>query len=152
MSDFPDISSEFATAPSSAVSASGDIDFDRAASAFPDISFDGESTTVPSTYGALSAPSNDSGSVEFSFDDFDTPPKVTDVKVTGDDEIEKFEDQFPELDVPGPQVRVLVSHIEKCNVSCSYLHVYTANNVSSFKTDIWGSPTFCTISAAVVIH
>jgi hypothetical protein len=103
MSDFPDIGSEFATAPSSAISASGDFDFDRAASAFPDISLDGESTIVPSTYSTLSAPSNDSGSVEFSFDDFDNPPKVTDVKVTGDDEIEKFEDQFPELDVPGPQ-------------------------------------------------
>ncbi len=27
-----------------------------------------------------------------------------DVKVTGDDEIEKFEDQFPELDVGGTAV------------------------------------------------
>lgn len=106
MSDFPDIGSEFATAPSSAVSASGDIDFDRAASAFPDISLDGEDTVVPSTYSTLS----NSGSGGFSFDDFDTPPmeKVTNVRVTGDDEIGKFEDQFPELDVPGPQVRALV--------------------------------------------
>jgi hypothetical protein len=100
MSDFPDLGSEFTTAPSSAVSASGDIDFDRAASAFPDISLDGDDI-IPSTFDTFSTPTNDGGSGGFSFDDFDTPPKqkVTDVKVTGDDEIEKFEDQFPDIDM-----------------------------------------------------
>jgi hypothetical protein len=103
MSDFPDLGSEFATAPSSAISASGgDIDFDRAASAFPDISLDGEGDF--STPNAFSPPTiGGSGGGGFSFDDFETP-SVPNVKVTGDDEIEKFEDQFPELDVPGPQV------------------------------------------------
>jgi hypothetical protein len=97
MSDFPDFGSEFATAPSSAVSASGDIDFDRAASAFPDISLDGDDVT-PSAFDTFSTPTHTGG---FSFDDFDTPPqeKVTNVKVTGDDDIEKFEDQFPELEM-----------------------------------------------------
>jgi hypothetical protein len=102
MSDFPDL--EFATAPSSAVSP--DIDYDRAASAFPDISLDGDSV-IPTPYNAFAAPVNIGGG-EFNFDDFDSTPRenVTDVKVTGNDAIEKFEDQFPELDVPGPQVRL----------------------------------------------
>jgi len=73
-----------------------DIDFDRAASAFPDISLDGsgEFYTPPSTQ----APS-----VGFDFDNFETPlpPQTTDVKVTGDDEIQKFESEFPDIDV-GP--------------------------------------------------
>ncbi|KAF8841717.1 hypothetical protein BDN67DRAFT_1002142 [Paxillus ammoniavirescens] len=72
-----------------------DFDFDRAASAFPDISLDGEAD-VPSL-PAASAPPLSSG---FSFDDFGTPRQsFADVKVTGDDEIEQFEDQFPELDL-----------------------------------------------------
>lgn len=72
-----------------------DFDFDRAASAFPDISLDGTGD-LPS-FPAVSAPAPPSA---FSFDDFGSPPRqtFTDVKVTGDDEIEKFEDQFPELD------------------------------------------------------
>jgi hypothetical protein len=96
---------EFATAPSSAISASspGDIDFDRAASAFPDISLDGDGDFPTPTAFASGAMGGGGG---FSFDDFDTPP-APNVKVTGDDEFGKFEDQFPELDVPGPQVRWL---------------------------------------------
>lgn len=66
-----------------------EIDFDRAASAFPDISLDGD---IPE----VSAPSRG-----FSFDDFEPPrERATEVKVTGDDEIEKFESDFPELDLP----------------------------------------------------
>lgn len=106
MTDFPDIGSEFATAPSSAVG--GDIDFDRAASAFPDISLDGEGDfPTPTAFASSTIGSGGAGgSGGFSFDDFDTP--APDVKVTGDDEIDKFEDQFPELDVPGPQVSILL--------------------------------------------
>ncbi|KAG8221232.1 clathrin light chain-domain-containing protein [Butyriboletus roseoflavus] len=72
-----------------------DFDFDRAASAFPDISLDGEGD-LPS-FPAVPAPAPASA---FSFDNFGSPPRqsFTDVKVTGDDELEKFEDQFPELD------------------------------------------------------
>jgi hypothetical protein len=103
MSDFPDLGSEFATAPSSAV---GDIDFDRAASAFPDISLDGDGDFNAFSSSTVSAAGAASISRGFSFDDFGSPP-VPDVKVTGDDEIDKFEDQFPELDVPGPQVSVI---------------------------------------------
>jgi hypothetical protein len=75
-----------------------EIDFDRAASAFPDISLDGEGDIpIPSQAPPLAAKSN-SG---FSFDDFDSPPTFQDtaVKVTGDDEIEKFESDFPDIDV-----------------------------------------------------
>jgi len=100
MSDFPDLSSGFATAP---VSPSGaDTDFDRAASAFPDISLDGDGDFNAFSSSAVGSGGGLGMGGGFSFDDFDTPP-VTDVKVTGDDEIEKFEDQFPELDVPAPQ-------------------------------------------------
>src|ERR1700722_7061645 len=78
-----------------------DIDFDRAASAFPDISLDGsgEFYTTPSTQ----AP----GPVcWFRFRQFDNlenplPPKTTDVKVTGDGESQTFESEFPDIDV-GP--------------------------------------------------
>lgn len=80
------------------VTAGGDdIDFDAAASAFPDISLDGEGD-VPSYSSPPAAQQTSSG---FSFDDFGSPPPQNDVKVTGDDEIEKFEDQFPDIDV-GP--------------------------------------------------
>ncbi|KAL4068654.1 clathrin light chain-domain-containing protein [Scleroderma yunnanense] len=76
-----------------------DFDFDRAASAFPDISLDGEGD-VPSL-PTMTAPPVPAG---FSFDDFGSPPRAsyTDVKVTGDDEIDKFEGQFPDIDVGKP--------------------------------------------------
>ncbi|KAG6864788.1 hypothetical protein C0991_007162 [Blastosporella zonata] len=71
-----------------------EIDFDRAASAFPDISLDGEGDIpLPSQ-----APPVTSG---FSFDDFDAPANP--VKVTGDDELEKFQNEFPDIDVAQPQ-------------------------------------------------
>ncbi|TFK81682.1 clathrin light chain [Polyporus arcularius HHB13444] len=80
--------------------AGGDIDFDLAASAFPEISLDG-SGDISSP--PVAPPLSSSGS--FSFDDFSTPPQThaTEVKVTGDDEIEKFESEFPDIEVP--QVR-----------------------------------------------
>jgi hypothetical protein len=76
-----------------------DIDFDRAASAFPDISLDGI-TDIPSlsTFGGGGGPIARSTS-GFSFDDFDTAPQSA-VTVTGTDEIEKFENEFPEIPVP----------------------------------------------------
>ena len=85
-----------------------DIDFDRAASAFPDISLDGEGdiptfTTPPSLTPAPAGP--------FDLDAFGGPTK-RDVRVTGhdsDDEIGKFESEFPELEVP--QVRYRNTHI-----------------------------------------
>jgi len=89
-----------------------DFDFDRAASAFPAISLDGAGD-LPS-FSAVPAPAPGPPSA-FSFDDFGSPPRQTfnEVKVTGDDEIEKFEDQFPELDVG--HVR-LVSDRTPCGV------------------------------------
>jgi hypothetical protein len=81
----------------------GDIDFDRAASAFPDISLGGDSdiptfTTPPSYTPAPAGP--------FDLDAFGGPTPTREVRVTGhdeDDEIGKFESEFPELEVP--QVR-----------------------------------------------
>ena len=82
-----------------------DIDFDRAASAFPDISLDG-SGDIPLVPSAPSVQLGDQDS-DF-FDAFDAVPPLpqqqqqqqTAVRVTGDDEIEKFESDFPEIDVP----------------------------------------------------
>ncbi|PFH52179.1 hypothetical protein AMATHDRAFT_46536 [Amanita thiersii Skay4041] len=74
-----------------------EIDFERAASAFPDISLDGD-TDIPIMPAAPPAGRPSSG---FSFDRFDAIPAQRDtvVKVTGDDEIEKFESEFPDIDV-----------------------------------------------------
>jgi len=85
MSDF--MSSDFTSG------GADEIDFDAAASAFPDISLDGDIPSVP----AAAARSNS----DFFLDEFDAPPETI-VKVTGDDEIEKFSSEFPDIDV-GPQ-------------------------------------------------
>lgn len=76
-----------------------DIDLDRAASAFPDISLDGTGdipTPAPVAPPVASDP--------LSFDGFPAPSgqRTQDVKVTGDDEIERFEDQFPDIEVDKP--------------------------------------------------
>jgi hypothetical protein len=61
----------------------------------------GDIPSLSTQHSTSSIPSQSGG---FSFDDFDAPE--TNVKVTGDDEIEKFENEFPELDA-GP-VRAFV--------------------------------------------
>lgn len=82
-------------------SSSDDIDFDRAASAFPDISLDGSSDIPTPTLGGAPVLSHQTSTSSYAdFDDFTTPPPHTDVKVTGDDEFEQFESQFPDIDVP----------------------------------------------------
>lgn len=88
-------------------SSNDEIDFDRAASAFPDISLDG-SGDIPSLSSQPPAPGRNPGS-GFSFDTFDTPPPQNDVRVTGDDEIEKFESEFPEINVAPVSLVVLRS-------------------------------------------
>lgn len=79
-----------------------EIDFDLAASAYPDINLDG-TTEIPT------APAGRSNS-GFSFDDFDDhnlDKRDSTVRVTGDDEIDKFESEFP--DIGAPQVCRLCS-------------------------------------------
>ena len=90
-----ELSNPTETGGSFATATGGDeIDFDRAASAFPDISLDGDVPSVPSVPAGAS-------SGGFDFDSFDAPlERTTEVKVTGDDEIEKFESEFPELELP----------------------------------------------------
>ncbi|THH13778.1 hypothetical protein EW146_g6474 [Bondarzewia mesenterica] len=77
---------------------SGDdeIDFDRAASAFPDISLDGEGD-IPS--GPILPTANGPALGGFDLGDFTSAP-AKDIKVTGDDDgdIEKFESEFPEIE------------------------------------------------------
>ncbi|KAK1220377.1 Clathrin light chain [Marasmius sp. AFHP31] len=76
-------------------STTDEIDFDAAASAFPDISLDGEGD-FPNVASPPAVTKNTSSG--FSFDDFDTPQEP--VSVTGNDEIEKFESEFPDIEVP----------------------------------------------------
>lgn len=73
-----------------------EIDWDRAASQFPDISLDGEGD-IPAPGGVARSSSG------FSFDDFGTPPQHP-VTITGNDELDEFENNFPEIDVPAAQV------------------------------------------------
>lgn len=89
------------TGGSFATATGGDeIDFDAAASAFPDISLDGDLNISAAAPPAAAAPSRG-----FSFDDFDSPrERTTEVKVTGDDEIEQFESDFPEIELPSVSV------------------------------------------------
>ena len=102
---------DFSSFTSGGASANGttDIDFDRAASAFPDIDNLDESVGTP----AMVSPrvQNGNGLDTGSFGDF---PALNNgghvVKVTGDDEIEKFEDQFPELDGGGDDVCLIYTH------------------------------------------
>ncbi|KAF9653757.1 clathrin light chain [Thelephora ganbajun] len=82
-------------------SADDDIDFDRAISAFPDISLDGSGDIPTPTLGGAPTLSHQTSTSSYvDFDDFVTPSSHADVKVTGDDEIEQFESQFPDIDVP----------------------------------------------------
>jgi len=81
-------------------------EFERAANAFPDISLDGFGDVSSAPAGNQISNSNSAG---FSFDDFDTPlaPSGRPVRVTGDDELQKFEDEFPDIEVPSaPAVQV----------------------------------------------
>jgi len=82
-------------------SSNDDIDFDRAVSAFPDISLDGSGDIPTPTLGGAPVISHQTSTSSYTdFDDFVTPPPHNDVKVTGDDEIEQFESQFPDIGVP----------------------------------------------------
>ena len=81
-----------------------DIDFERAASAFPDISLDGDGDIPNFVSPPPRSPPPPAG--PFDLDAFGGPAPVREVRVTGhdsDDDIGKFESDFPELDVP--QVR-----------------------------------------------
>jgi hypothetical protein len=86
---------------SGSFSSNDEIDFDRAASAFPDISLDGSGDFPTPTLGGAPVISHQTSTSSYAdFEEFTTPPPHNDVKVTGDDEIEQFESQFPDIDVP----------------------------------------------------
>lgn len=112
-----------------------ELDFDRAASAFPDISLDG-STEFPSA-PPLAAGRTNSG---FSFEDFDAPEPQnnTAVKVTGDDEIDKFESEFPDIDVPSvswltPFALFIHRHCEMYSVKISLFGISCVSPLWCFK-------------------
>lgn len=101
-------------------------EFERAANAFPDISLDGFGD-LPSAPAANQI--SNSNSAGFSFDDFDTPlaPSGRPVRVTGDDELEKFENEFPDIEVPSaPAVQVcFFSPVHRQFLSvCFSLHLH----------------------------
>lgn len=134
------------TGGSFATATGGDeIDFDRAASAFPDISLDGDVPSVPSGGAAAS-------SGGFDFDSFDAPlERTTEVKVTGDDEIEKFESEFPDIEVPSA-----VSSTSCCPLSAG-IHANTSSAtaivcLSPYSADLWCNSSVRTAAAAVRIH
>ena len=81
----------------------GDIDLDAAASAFPDISLDGSGDipSLPATTQPVQSAVTGNG-FGLGFDAFDAAPPKPPVKVTGDDEIERFEDQFPDIGAGSP--------------------------------------------------
>lgn len=119
------LGSEFAstnaTGDSFATAGGDEIDFDRAASAFPDISFDGSSEIPTSNPSVTNGTGTTAVTNGFSFDDFDTPPRGnTEVKVTGDDEIEKFENEFPDIDVPQVRWSSLCLHTAYSNLASRY--------------------------------
>jgi len=133
-----------------------EIDFDRAASAFPDISLDGDSdfpdfSSPPSHIPAPAGP--------FDLDAFGGPTPTREVRVTGrdaDDEIGKFESEFPELEVP--QVRCgnhIASMLCPCHVRLKahktrILMTTTAGSQPTpLSTHIWCSSSFCAAPTAV---
>lgn len=83
-----------------------DLDLDRAASAFPEISLDGSGDISLPSAPPVAPPLSSTASFA-SFSDFSSPPP-RDVKVTGDDEIEKFENEFPDIEVPSVSVSINV--------------------------------------------
>ncbi|KAF7289337.1 Clathrin light chain [Mycena indigotica] len=89
MDDFDDFTSSS--------NAGGEIDFDAAAAQFPDISLDGDFTVAPVPTRNLTLGSSSSNDF-LAFDP--QPPAQTALKVTGDDEIEKFSSEFPDIEVP----------------------------------------------------
>ncbi|KAL5483289.1 CLC1 [Sanghuangporus weigelae] len=80
-----------------------EIDLDAAASAFPDISLDGSGDIpIPTPSAAPFQKPLATGLSDFDAFESSAPAPVREVKVTGDDEIERFEDQFPDIGHTSP--------------------------------------------------
>ncbi|KIJ31267.1 hypothetical protein M422DRAFT_186238, partial [Sphaerobolus stellatus SS14] len=73
----------------------GEFDVDKAASAFPEISLDGDIPSPPTRQ-------TENSGFGFSLDSL-TSPTLPDVKITGDDEFDQFESAFPAIET-SPQV------------------------------------------------
>ncbi len=86
--------------PSGISGLDGDIDVERAISAFPDLGLDDD---LPPS---ITSPSRNAQGSTLSFDDFEGTPGGTsfpDLNVIEDNDIDKFENQFPSID--GSRVR-----------------------------------------------
>jgi hypothetical protein len=135
---------EFSSSHKTDIGLGDDIDFDRAASAFPDISLDGIGD-IPTQAPVLAARAN-SG---FSFDDFDSPvEKDSAVKVTGDDELDKFKNEFPDIQVPQ------VCHAGHCGWRTDSLGYVICTHISAFLCTRRGSSlsiVFCMFFTVILI-
>ncbi|KAJ7655379.1 clathrin light chain [Mycena rosella] len=88
------------------MSTGDEIDFDAAASQFPALDGDGDGDILSASFASPSATANytpSAATADADFFAFEEPrARETVVKVTGDDEIEKFASEFPDIDV-GPR-------------------------------------------------
>lgn len=83
----------FGSSNTAGAGASAD-DFERSASAFPALDDDG----LPAAAAAPSSNNNNAGAGGFGFDDLDDEPAPVSAKPAADDDVGKFEQNFPELD------------------------------------------------------
>jgi hypothetical protein len=104
-----------------------DIDFERAAANFPDISLNGDSDFP--TFTPPRSPPPPAGPFDLDAFGSSAPAPARAVRVTGhdeDDDIGKFESEFPELDVP--QVRCAA---RACAWCCAGTQLLTTNAAGS---------------------
>ena len=126
-----------------------DIDFDRAASAFPDISLDGEGdipafATPPSHTPPPGGP--------FDLDAFGGPTPAREVRVTGhdeEDEIGKFESEFPELDIPQVRHAYCVHDRLEAHKTRRLTTTPTDSQPTVLSTHIWCPPPFRAAPTAI---
>ena len=131
-----------------------EIDFERAASAFPDISLDGEGD-IP-TFSNPSARTPPPPAGPFDLDAFGGPTPTREVRVTGhdsDDEIGKFESEFPELEVPQVRRATCCGHAAhvrlKAHNTRMLMRTTAGSQPTPLSTHIWCRSPFCATPTAV---
>jgi hypothetical protein len=129
-----------------------DIDWERAATAFPDISLDGEGD-IP-TFSPPPPISPPAPAGPFDLDAFGSSARARNIKVTGhdDSDIEKFESVFPELDVPQVRLEKYPSKAVGCYVKHETRDAddsVAGDHLALCSTYIRCSPALCTTSSAV---
>lgn len=85
---------------------SGEYDFENAASAFPDLDGDGD-VPIPEPSRMKSTQGQQDG-FDMDFGGY-SRPAPTEVKVTGDDDLDQFDSQFPDIGGVSPCLSRVVS-------------------------------------------